>query len=123
VGERVAGRAEPDDEHVLPVVRQCNWAPHVERIPSRQQRVDLETPRQEEDIGENSRLDLRDVDRLLLLEDAGAHAVVADAMSRARAHRVVDHHHRQRRDRQPFSAQQIHLADLLVERTALQRDA
>ena len=121
--QRVAGRPEADDEDVLAVVGQRVRAPDVERIPARQQAVDLDAPRQREHVGEHAGLDLRDVDRLLLLVDAGLHAVVADAVAGARAHRVVDDDERQRADRIAGLAQRVHLGDLLVERAAVERDA
>ncbi len=43
-------------------------------------------------------------------------------MAGAGAHRVVDHHDRQAGDRIAVRPQEIHLADALVERAALQRD-
>ena len=43
-------------------------------------------------------------------------------MARAGAHRVVDHHHRQRGDRFAAGAEQIHLADFFVEWTTFERD-
>ena len=123
VRQRVAGRAETHHQHVLPVVRQRVRPLGVQRIPAREQPVDLDAPRQVQHVGERAGLDLRNVDRFLLLVDAGLHAVVADAMTGARAHRVVDHHHRQRADHVATLAQQVHLRDLLVERAAGQRDA
>ena len=123
VRERVARRPEADDENVLAVVRQRHRTADVQRIPHREQRVDLEAPRQVEDVGHDARLDLRDVDRVLLLKNARAHAVVADAVARAGAHGVVDHHDRQRGDGLAAAAQHVHLADLLVERAPFQRNA
>ena len=74
-------------------------------------------------VGQHAGLDLRDVDRLLLLVDARLHAVVADAVAGARAHRVVERHERERADRVARLPQRVHLGDLLVERTAVQLDA
>ncbi len=88
--QRVPGRAEPDDEHVLAVVRQGVRPADVQRIPARQQPVDLDAPRHLQHVGQHAGLDLRNVDRLLLLVDARLHAVVADPVAGARAHRVVD---------------------------------
>ena len=47
---------------------------------------------------------LRDVDRVLLLENARFHAVVADPMSRPGTHRVVEHDQRQRPSGSPADA-------------------
>src|SRR5206468_842509 len=69
------------------------------------------------------RLRLRDIDRVLLLEDAALHAIVADAVAGAGAHRVVDADERQRPDRVALAAELVHLGDLLVQRAAAQRDA
>ncbi len=123
VRQGVAGRAEADDQHVRAVVGQGMRARRVQRVPARQQAVDLDAPRQVQHVGEHAGLDLRDVDRLLLLVDAGLHAVVADPVAGARAHRVVEHHEGQRADRVAALAQQVHLRDLLVERAAGQRNA
>ena len=119
--QRVAGRPEPDDQDVAAVVGQRIGPLDVERIPARQQPVDLDAPRHVEHVGQHAGLDLRDVDRFLLLIDAGLHAVVADAMTGARAHRVVDDDDRQRAERIAALAQRVHLGDLLVERAAGQR--
>ena len=53
----------------------------VERVPARQQRIDLEAPGQRQHVLQRAGLDLRDVDRVLLLVDARLHAVVADAVA------------------------------------------
>src|SRR5205823_4570489 len=92
-------------------------------IPSGEQAEDLEAPQQEKNVGEDARLDLRNVDRILLLVDAGLHAVVADPMAGTGAHRIVDHHHRQTGDAVAVSAEEVHLADALVERAAGERNA
>ena len=118
VGQRVPGGAEPDDENVLPVVGKGDGAPDVQRVPARQERPDLEAPRHRENVGENPRLGLRDVDRVLRLEDAGLHAVVADPVAGAGEHRIVDADQGQRAEGVPVPAERVHLADLLLERTA-----
>ena len=98
-------------------------AARVERVPAREQRVDLEAEGQLVDrVGQDARLDLRDVDRLLLLEDARLHAVVADAVAGARRHRVVDAHQRERRDHVAFARLEVHLADALFQWAAGERD-
>jgi hypothetical protein len=123
VRERVAGRAQSDDQHVARVVRERIGPPNVERIPACEQAVDLDAPRHPQDVGEHAGFNLRDIDRLLLLVDARFHAVVADAMAGTGAHRVVDDHEGQRSDRVAGLAHHVHLGDLLVERAARQRDA
>ncbi len=123
VREGVAGRAEADDEDVLAVVGGRVGARRVQGIPARQQAVDLDAPGQRQHVGQGAGLDLRDVDRLLLLEDAALHAVVADAVARARAHRVVDADEGERADGVALAPQLVHLRDLLVERTAGQGHA
>ena len=60
---------------------------------------------------------------ILLLEDAALHAVVADAVAGAGAHRVVDGHEGQRPDGVALPAELVHLRDLFVERAALERNA
>src|SRR5678815_1530630 len=75
--ERVARGPEADDEHVAPVVRLRVRPLDVQRIEALEEQVDLETVREREHLGEHARLDLGDVDRLLLLEDARLHAAVS----------------------------------------------
>ena len=55
--------------------------PGIQRIPAREQRIDLEPERKMQHVCKDACLDLRDVDRRLFLENAGLHAVVADAMT------------------------------------------
>src|SRR5438105_12236380 len=95
---------------------------HAQRVPAGEQAPDLVAPREPERVDEDAGLDLRDVDRLLLLVDAGLHAVVADAVAGARRHRVVDAHQRQRGDRVAFARLEVHLADALFEWAAGERD-
>ena len=121
--QRIAGGAEADHEHVLAVVFERVRAVDVERVPARQQAVDLDAPRHLQHVGQHAGLDLRNVDGFLLLVDAGLHAIVADAVAGARAHRVVDHDDRQRADRVAAFAHQVHLGNLLVERAPRQRNA
>ena len=120
--ERISCRSHPDDEDVLAVVRKGVGALDVERVPPREQAVDLEPPRKIEDIGQNARLSLRDVDRLLLLVDAGLHAVVADPVARAGDHRIVDRDHREGGDRIALFLEPVGLGNLLPERTAVEDD-
>src|SRR5205807_8557359 len=82
------------------------------------QTVDLEAPRQTEHIFEGAGLDLRDIDRLLPLIDAGLHAIVADAVTGGGADRVVHRDDRQRAEAVAARLDEVHLGDLLVERTA-----
>ena len=116
VRQRVARGPETHDERVRAVIRPRVRAAHVQRIPAREQTVDLETVRHEQHVGQHVRLDLRDVDGLGLLVDAALHAVVADAVPGARAHRVVDHDQRERADAVALTLHDVHLGDLLFER-------
>ena len=79
--QREAGGAEPDHQHLAPGRGHRQRPADIERVPARQQRIDLEAPGQRQHVLEHAGLDLRNVDRLLLLIDAGLHAVVADAMA------------------------------------------
>ena len=92
-------------------------------VPPRQEAVDLEPEGQLQDVLEGPGLDLRDVDGLLLLVDAGLHAVVADPVAGRRAHRVVDGHDGQGGDGVAVALEGVHLGDLLFERAARQRHA
>ena len=123
VREGVAGRPEPDDEDVLAVVGERVRTRRVERVPARQERPDLESPWHREDVRENARLRLRNVDGILRLEDAGLHAVVADAVPGAGDHRIVDADERESRERVPLAPEHVHLRDLLVQRAARERHA
>src|SRR5579885_3036351 len=121
--ERVARGAEADDEDVLAVVGERKGALGVQRIPAREQRVDFKAVRQAEDVRQYPGLGLRDVDRLLLLEDARLHAVVTDALARARTHRVVNTDDGERGNRVAVALEDVHLGNLLVERAAGELDA
>src|SRR6266540_6695691 len=123
MGERVAGRTQADDQDLLAVVRERVGPRGGERIPPGQKPIDLDSPRKRQDVSQDPRLDLRDVDGLLLLEDASLHAVVADAVASAGAHRVVNADERERSDRVAFAPQLVHLGNLLVERAARESDA
>ncbi len=117
------GRPEADDQHLAAAVGTRQRTADVERVPARQQRVDLEAPGQAKHVLQDRRLGLRNIDRVLLLVDAGLHAVVADAMAGRRHHRIVDRDGRERAEHAALRAQRVHLADLLVQRTARQRHA
>jgi hypothetical protein len=123
VREREAGRPHADDEHAPAGRCGGNVAAKVQRIPPREQAVDLEAPGQLEHVLQEARLRLRDVDRVGLLVDARLHAIVADPVSRARDHRVVDADHRERADRHAFRAQLVEFRDALLERAAGEHDA
>ena len=113
------GRAETDDQHLVADCRLRQRPAQVERVPAGQQAVDLEAPGQRQHVLQRAGLDLRDVDRLLPLVDAGLHAVVADAVPGRGAERVVDRDDRQRADAVAARLDEVHLRDLLVERAAV----
>ena len=123
VRQRESRRAEPDHKDSFPGCRFWIRAANVEGVPAREQRVDLEAPGQLEHVLQRARLGLRDVDRLLLLVDAGFHAVVADAVPGGGQHRVVDGDDAERRERLAARLDHVKLGDLLLERAAGQRDA
>src|SRR4051794_5544640 len=93
------GRPQAYDQHLVPGGRLRIGSLNVQRIPAREQAVDLEAPRQFQNILERTRLNLWNVDRILLLEYAALHAVITDPMTCPGAHRVVDGHRCQRTDR------------------------
>jgi len=90
MGEGVSGRAETDDEDFVTRCRLRQRSREVHRVPARQQRVDLETPRKVENVLEHASLDLRNIDGFLLLIDAGLHAIIADPVAGSGAHGIVD---------------------------------
>src|SRR6202045_4430644 len=116
--QRETGGAEPDDQHLVARWRLRQRAAQIERVPPGQQAVDLEPPGEAEHNLEGAGLDLRDIDRLLPLVDAGLHAIVADAVAGRGADRVVDRDDRQRAEAVAARFDEVHLGDLLVERTA-----
>src|SRR4029077_18709024 len=85
-----SGRTHTRDQHLAAGRPQGQGPPGIERIPAREQRVDLESPGQLEHVLQRARLDLRDVYRLLLLVDAGFYAVASDTAATPCAGRVVD---------------------------------
>ena len=123
VSQIEAGRPRSDHQNAAPGGGPGQRTFEVQRIPARQQAVDLEAPGQGQHVLERAGLDLRDVHRLLALVDAGLHAVVADAVAGGGDERVVDHGDGERRQAAAPRLQRIHFADLLVERAARQRRA
>ena len=121
--QREAGRPQADDQHLAAAVAARQRAADVERVPPRQQRIDLEAPGQAEHVLQHRGLRLRNVDRVLLLVDARLHAVVADAVAGRRHHRVVDRDGREARRARSPGAQRVDLADLLIQRAAGERHA
>ena len=121
--EREARRTQSDHQHLVSGRGLRNRPREVQRIPARQQAVNLEAPRQLQNIFERARFHLRNVHRVLLLEHAGLHAVVADAVPGAGGHGIVDGDDGQRADRVAVLLHHVHLGNLLVERAAGQRDA
>ena len=114
VGQGVAGRAEARDQHLAAARRPRQEAAQLERVPAGQQAVDLEAPGQLQHILEDARLGLGNVDRVLLLIDAGLHAVVADAVAGAGDHGVVDHGDGERGDGVAVALDLVHLRDLFL---------
>ena len=123
MGECEARRSHTGHEHLEPVIRTRQVLRATQRIPACQQIVDFHAPGEGEHVGQAAGLDFRDIDRVLLLVDAGLHAIVADAMAGGRAHRVVDHDHGQRPERMSVALQAMHLRDFFVERAAGEDDA
>ena len=90
VRQREAGRAHADHQYAVTAVRARQRPTQVERVPAREQGIYFEAPRKFEHVLESARLGLRNVDRLLLLVNAGFHAVIADAVAGGRGQRIVD---------------------------------
>ena len=121
--EREAGGTESHDEHLVAGARLRERPVEIQRIPARQQAVDLEAPRQIQHILQRSRFDLRDVHRILLLVDASLHAVIADTVPGAGAIGLS----MVTIARAPIGVavllRHVHLGDLFFERAAVQRDS
>ena len=113
----------PTTSTLCPVTRSRQRPPDVERVPAGQQRIDFETPGQPEHVLQRAGLDLRNVDRVLPLIDAGLHAVVADAVPGRRTERVVDGDDGEGAEAVAARLHQVHLGDLLLERAAREGDA
>ncbi len=120
--QRVAGRTEAGHQHTVAAARLRIRPAQVERIPARQQRIQLEAIRQLQHVFQRAGFDLRNVHRFLLLVDAGLEAVIADAVSGRGHHRVVDGDHRQRGDGVAVGLQHVKFGYALGERATGQRD-
>ena len=104
VRQREAGRSHADDERALGRRGARRRPAQVERVPAREQRIDLETPGQRQHVLQDPRFRLRNVDRVGLLIDARLHAVVADSVASTGDERIVDADDRQRGKRQAVGA-------------------
>ena len=82
VREREAGRPHACDQYAVAGAGARQRAADIERVPARQQRIDLKAPGKFQYILERACFDLGNIDRFLFLVDAGFHAVVADAVPR-----------------------------------------
>ena len=100
-----------------PVIRTRQVLRATQRIQRVSEIVDFHAPGQG-GVGQAARFDFRNVDRLLLLVDAGLHAIVADAMAGGRAHRVVDHDRGQRPERMSVALPGDASPRFFVERAA-----
>ena len=121
--QRKAGRPHAGDQHPLAGGGERHWPGQVQRIPPCQQAVDLEAPGQVQHIFQRPRLGLRNIDRVLLLIDAGLHAIVADAMAGGRAHGIVDDDDGECRQRLSPRLGLVHLGNLFFQRAARQGHA
>jgi hypothetical protein len=121
VGEIETRRPEPHDQDLVAALGLGDRPSEVKRRPTGQQAVDLEAPGQRQNVLEGARLDLGDVDRILLLVDAGLHAVVADPVPGRRQEGIVEGGGDQRAQRVALALEKVHLGDLLLQRAADQR--
>ena len=99
MGQSETRRTETRNEHFVSGWRARQWSLEIQRIPSCQERVDLEPPRQFEHIAKSPRFGARNIDRRLLLKDTRLGTVIANTMTRCRAKRVLNHDQRERRHR------------------------
>ena len=121
VRERESRRPHADDQRAAAGRAARHRPAQVERVPARQQRIDLESPGEREDILQDARLGLRNVDRIGLLVDARFHAIVTDPMPGGGDERIVDADNGQRGHRPAFGTELVELRDLLLERAAGER--
>ena len=123
VGEGESGGTKADDENFFAGIGDGNGPHEIEGVPAGEEAVDFEAPGELEHVLEGAGFGLRNIDRFLLLIDAGFHAVVADAVAGAGAHGVIDGDNGQRSDRVALTLDLVHLRDLLVEGAAGEGDA
>ena len=123
VREGEAGGAKTDDEHLLAGVFTGERAVEIEGVPAGEQRVDFEAEGQFEDVFQGARFDLRDIDGFLLLEDAGLHAVIADAVAGGGCHGVVDSDDPEGPDGHTVFLDNVHFGDFFFEGAASETDA
>src|SRR5579863_7400035 len=123
MSKRIASRTDAHHEHVLAPISLHDRPTDVERIPAREKLIDLESPGQRQSLGENPRFDLWNIDRFLLLENAGLHAVVADAVPGSRAHWIVDGDEGHGAEELAGLTHRVHFADFFAKRAPRQRDS
>ena len=99
MGQREAGRTESSNEYFVSGWRTRHRSVEIQRIPSRQKRIDLESPGQLEHIPKGPRFSAWYVDGRLLLKHTRLRTVIANAMTRCCAKRVLNHDQRESRHR------------------------
>ncbi len=118
-----SGWTQPHHQHFVPAGRERQRTREIQRIPARQQAVNFEAPRQLQHVFQRTGFHLRNVHRVLLLENAGLHAVVTDAMPGPGRHRIVDGDDGERSQGVALLLHHVHLGDFFVQRAARQSDA
>ncbi len=112
--QRIACRAQAHHQRLVARCGLGKPSRKVQRIPSRQEAVDLEPPGQFKYVLQGARFGLRDIHRVLLLINASLHAVVADTMPGTRHQRVIHRHDAQSGNWVALVHRHVHFGDFLL---------
>ena len=119
----ISRRAHPYHQY-LPPRRGSGQRPvQVERIPPRDKAINFKAPGQLQHILQSSRFSLGNIDRLLLLVNAGFHAIIANPVPGTCAHGIVHHNHGETAHRDTLGLELVELGDALLQRTTGKQDA
>ena len=119
--QRVTGRPHAHHQHLAPGRRFRHRTVQVQRIPARQQTINLKSPRQRQHVLQGTGLGLRNINRLLLLIDAGFHAIVADPVTGTGAHRIIQGNHGQTAHGDTLRFEFMKLRNAFFQRTTRQQ--
>ena len=118
-----AGGTKANDQDFKTGGRAHEGAREMQGVPAREQAIDFEAPGEFQNVFERAGFDLRNIDRLLLLEDAAFHAVITDAVPGGGGHGVVNGDDGEGSDGIALALHLIHFGDFFVEGAAGQLDS